>query len=70
MCGLMYALQRTQRIGPTSPKSTIGGDISPSTVLAKGDTTRANGTALCFIMSVFTGTLYIDDRTYRGPELP
>jgi hypothetical protein len=61
MFGLMYALQRTQRIGPTSPKSTIGGCNSSPIVLAIGEMISENGTAACFIISVVAGTLYIVD---------
>lgn len=70
MWGLMYALQRLHRIGPISPKSTIGGSISPGSVLAMGEMTKARGTATCFMTSDVVGTLYIVDRMKRGPELP
>lgn len=68
--GDIYALQRMQRIGPSSPKSTIGGVISPSIVLANGEMIKENGTDVCFIISAVDGTLYIVDRIKRGPELP
>lgn len=50
-----------QRTGPISPKSTIGGINSPSTVLANGDTINVNGTAVCLSMSAVDGMLYNDD---------
>lgn len=66
----MYALHRMQRIGPSSPKSTIGGTISPSMVFANGDIISENGTDVCLIMSGVAGTLYIVDRMNLGPEFP
>lgn len=43
----MYALQRTQRTGPISPMSTIGGSHSPSMVRAIGLITSPKGTLVC-----------------------
>lgn len=57
-------------IGPSSPKSTIGGVISPSTTRANGDIISENGTDVCFIMSAVDGTLYIVDRMNRALEFP
>lgn len=59
-----------QRIGPSSPKSTIGGMISPSAGSANGEMINENGTDVCFIMSGVAGTLYMVERMNRGPELP
>lgn len=47
MNGHIYDLQRTQRTGPTSPISTIGGSHSPSTTRAIGLTTSPKGTLVC-----------------------
>lgn len=68
--GLMYALQRMQRTGPNSPKSTIGGGYSWSNVRARGLITRPKGTAVCFIISDVVGTLYMVERMNLGPALP
>lgn len=70
MFGDIYALQRMHRIGPSSPKSTIGGTISSSVVRANGEIINENGTDVCFIISGVAGTLYIVERINLGPELP
>lgn len=56
--------------GPSSPKSTTGGEYSWSIGRAIGLMTRPNGTAVCFIMSEVVGTLYIVDLMYLGLTLP
>lgn len=57
----MYALQRLQRIGPNTPKSTIGGSYSPSMIRAYGDIIKAKGKAVVFSRSAVEGMQYNDD---------
>lgn len=68
--GLMYALQRPHRIGPSPPKSTTGTVESLSPTSASGLISSARGTLHSERREEEMGSWYSVDRMKRGLQFP